>query len=507
MSKNLYSEYLVVGNGPSATHFASRMVEHKQDVVLIDSSEQKKNSNTFLFNPINTSVKNTWKYLQFNYNKCDFPSHSKNFFNFIHFGKGGLSARWGAGCSKLTNSDIGLTKKIFNKIAKYYPIAEKNVGIYFEKDKLEGYLGSFNPSKVKLRHPPSLVSLLASRNTTNVTFGVARKAITTKNMNARLACNECGGCNIHCFGKSIYSSEFDLEKGKIKLLSGYKVFAFEKSGNFYQVFLHDPDQKILEIKVKYLILAAGTMSTADLVSKYLMHSLKNKSIKLNLLFNPLVRLIIINFKKEQTDTFISGGIVAKINVAKELNAYASIVSGVSIPTSDFLTFVPFAIKVTRSLIESVKRFILVSLIFFPSTCIKSKILFSNGSVRIVSHSNGLRLSVLSAMYNYYKALLKEFKLPIFFSYQKNGSDLHHGGTFPLGKKKNFNVSANCELNGHPNLFIIDGSWIRKVPEKPVTFTLIANSYRIADYLSEKSHTPTVMANADRIAREILNYHL
>lgn len=106
---------------------------------------------------------------------------------------------------------------------------------------------------------------------------------------------------------------------------------------------------------------------------------------------------------------------------------------------------------------------------------------------IIEHqSNGLRLSILSAMYNYYIALLKDFKLPIFFSYQKNGSDLHHGGTFPVGKRANFNVSEHCELNGHPNLFLIDGSWVRKVPEKPITFTLIANSYRIADYLSRKN---------------------
>jgi hypothetical protein len=485
MSKNLYIEYLVVGNGPSATHFASRMVEHKQQIVLVDSSDPKEKSNIFRFNPINTSVRNTWKYLQFNHNKCEFPSPPKNFFNFIHFGKGGLSARWGSGCSKLTNLDIGFSKEIFNKIKRYYPIVEKKIGIYYEKDNLKDYLGSFNASKVKLKHPPSLSSLMKSKNSSSVTFGAARKAIITKKMKGRSACNECGGCNIHCFGKSIYSSEFDLENGKIKLFSGYRVSAFEKSGAFYKVFLHDSDCKVLEIRVKYLILAAGTMSTANLVSKYLISSLNLKNIKLNVLFNPLVRLLIVNMKKEKNDSFIAGGIVARIKVDKKSNAYASIVSGVSIPTSDFLTFVPCANKVFRNLIEHFKKFISVSLIFFPSSYIKSNILISNRSIIIEHQSNGLRLSILSAMYNYYIALLKDFKLPIFFSYQKNGSDLHHGGTFPVGKRANFNVSEHCELNGHPNLFLIDGSWVRKVPEKPMTFTLIANSYRIADYLSRK----------------------
>ena len=76
-------------------------------------------------------------------------------------------------------------------------------------------------------------------------------------------------------------------------------------------------------------------------------------------------------------------------------------------------------------------------------------------------------------------------MPKILSNMTPGSDLHLGSTFPIGDKDFLNVNENCELNGMPNIFIIDGSWMPKIPEKPHTFTLMSNAMRIADYISKQ----------------------
>jgi choline dehydrogenase-like flavoprotein len=82
-------------------------------------------------------------------------------------------------------------------------------------------------------------------------------------------------------------------------------------------------------------------------------------------------------------------------------------------------------------------------------------------------------------------------IPYASSLLPQGSDIHYGGTIPIGTKELVNCSENCEINGFPNLFVIDGSWMPKIPEKSHTFTLIANAVRIADYLDSRINLKNV----------------
>ena len=78
-------------------------------------------------------------------------------------------------------------------------------------------------------------------------------------------------------------------------------------------------------------------------------------------------------------------------------------------------------------------------------------------------------------------------MPGSFSIGAPGSDIHYSGTLPMKRDpRSGECHANGELVNLKNVHVVDASCL--------------------PYLSEKPHTLTVMANADRIAREIAKYH-
>lgn len=79
-------------------------------------------------------------------------------------------------------------------------------------------------------------------------------------------------------------------------------------------------------------------------------------------------------------------------------------------------------------------------------------------------------------------------LPRSFSVGSPGSDIHYSGSLPMKlNPRNGECHANGELASLKGVYAIDASCL--------------------PYLSEKPHTLTVMANADRIARIIVKMHV
>lgn len=62
-----------------------------------------------------------------------------------------------------------------------------------------------------------------------------------------------------------------------------------------------------------------------------------------------------------------------------------------------------------------------------------------------------------------------------------GASVHYSGTIPMSSKKELHtVSKYCQSNEFPNLYIIDGTTIPRLPAKNITFTLMANAVRVAE---------------------------
>ena len=79
-------------------------------------------------------------------------------------------------------------------------------------------------------------------------------------------------------------------------------------------------------------------------------------------------------------------------------------------------------------------------------------------------------------------------LPRSFTVGSPGGDIHYAGTLPMQQSitESHHTNSLGELNGISGIHIVDGACLSA--------------------LSEKSHTLTIMANADRIGRELARQH-
>jgi choline dehydrogenase-like flavoprotein len=74
-------------------------------------------------------------------------------------------------------------------------------------------------------------------------------------------------------------------------------------------------------------------------------------------------------------------------------------------------------------------------------------------------------------------------LPGSFTVGRPGGDIHYSGTFPMRKSPSLGETSQLgEVKELEGIFVVDGACLPT--------------------LSEKSHTLTIMANADRIGKQI-----
>ena len=66
-----------------------------------------------------------------------------------------------------------------------------------------------------------------------------------------------------------------------------------------------------------------------------------------------------------------------------------------------------------------------------------------------------------------------------------GSDVHYFGTIDKQQGKFLEVKNNCELKGHKNLYMVDGSVIKDVDNKFPTEIIMINAYRAGILLAKK----------------------
>ena len=77
-------------------------------------------------------------------------------------------------------------------------------------------------------------------------------------------------------------------------------------------------------------------------------------------------------------------------------------------------------------------------------------------------------------------------IPFLVQYPRPGNSIHYAGTIPMGKNNaNYFVDKYCCLNRTKNVYLIDGSVFPILPAKNLTFTLMANAMRIAQFIRDK----------------------
>ena len=478
------TDILVIGGGPSAAAFCARIAEKGLKVTVVCQGELSlPNLNTRL-NDISGADK-LWK---FNSSQKNLSVTSLDGDEFCYHrieGFGGLSNRWGAGMAKLVASDMGIPKEVSNAIRERQTFAERLLGdVHVVDDALSEYLGQFTSD---LNARPAVRGNLGQlkKSTRHVQPGLTRQAIIYQERDncSRKPCNECGQCGIACGRGSMFNAAFTLYdlRNVHQVVPESTALSIERTDSGTYIVKVRNKHREIDLQANEVVLACGPLETFRLVNTCRGSSAKQET---GLASNVMLRGLAFNPFGKPSQPGPVGKVVARIQIP-EGNAYASFVDGMSVPVSDWLSLLPIKNCMLARFIQFLRRYLIGYLIFFPSDYATNTIIFNDGDA-IIKHrlGRGFQKSSRIARRRLKLFFVRNSIIPIPFltSKLKAGSDIHYGGTLPLGE----DTDINCQVIGLQNLFVIDGSWMPRISEKPHTFTLVANAARVADHIASIS---------------------
>ena len=78
-----------------------------------------------------------------------------------------------------------------------------------------------------------------------------------------------------------------------------------------------------------------------------------------------------------------------------------------------------------------------------------------------------------------------YALPGSLTVAEPGTDIHYAGTLPIGATGRFGCGADGTLNNCPGLHIVDGAGLPLLPAQHCTLTIMANADRIGRDLAQR----------------------
>lgn len=422
---------------------------------------------------------------------------AENFYITTSKALGGLSNAWGCGVAKLSCEEFSSYPFQYHEILDSYAAVSKRIGISGAiNDDLSNYylLDQFSQSPIDLglmqkKIYDKYILNKQKINKDGMRIGRSRVAAISQYLSeSRLACNSCGNCLWGCSRGSLYSATFDLEFLKsfpnFIIRSEYDVKTVRSLEKFSEVRGIGLDGEF-EFKSRRIILAAGTLSSTQII----LNSIDNKAKKIPLKTTPSAGYLLWLPKfygRSRSSQFGLG----QLSIVQSLSdgvshGFGSLFSIDSIPVIEFMRAMPFSCRNGLSFLGPLLSSCVAGNIFFPGKYSQNSIEFlENGNLKIFgNHTNELQLEANIVKKKLGMAFFKmgAILLPRSFRLGMPGADIHYASTMPMKKiPRGLEVDKFGTSSYLNRIHIVDGSVL---PE-----------------LSEKSHTLTIMANADRIGR-------
>ncbi len=421
--------------------------------------------------------------------------------------RGGLSNVWGANLLPFIQADIDDWPISLRELAPYYKAVLNFVSFSGPRDDLTAIFPAV-PAYQPLRQSNQAQALIAdlakhrSRlSEKGIHFGQSRLAIRTTPQNGDQGCIYCGMCMYGCPFDLIYSSRTTLNmlraNQNFEYLPGYYVKRLEESGSEVKVHTLTLKSNTPQIfSASKVFLGAGTVSSARIMLESLDAFDREIRIKDSQYFLvPLLRLQRskgATAERLQTLSQVAIELLANSHTNRSLHlliyTYNDLYTralkkmlGIS-----YKLFAPFASQILERLLvlqgylhsdDSAQ----ISLrIEKGSTDHLTKIILQGLPNARTKPIVNAALKQIISQFSAFKALpllpLKHIGLP--------GKSYHAGATFPMSAEP---TGMQSDRLGRPvgfkNLHLIDASCFTSVPATNVTFSVMANAYRIASEAS------------------------
>jgi choline dehydrogenase-like flavoprotein len=410
---------------------------------------------------------------------------------------GGLSNAWGCGVACFSDEELASFPFPASEIRAAYANVARRIGISGGvADDMSGYFGldawSQPPIAIDKLHTYLLQRYNNIKETLNSEFkmGHARVAALSLDHGIRQACTLSGNCLWGCDRRALYSATDELPA-----LQKYENFYLQT--DFLVTKLHringawtiqgetTSGQEHRSISATKILLAAGTLATTRLVLQTLgYHQTRPLMTCPTAAFMVWVPRFL---GKSAQSGFGLGQLSFALTLNKQTTAFGSTFATTGLPVSEFVRHVPFKVRYGIDLLKGLLSSCVVGNVFLPGIYGNANVKLSMDGRLVVSHSPHAETAdlmkaaarIVSKTYRKIGAVV----LPGSFTIGRAGSDIHYAGTLPMrknpvaGETGPFGEVATLE-----DLYVIDGANLCVLPEK--------------------SHTLTIMANADRIARRV-----
>ncbi|WP_199171819.1 GMC oxidoreductase [Pollutimonas nitritireducens] len=438
------------------------------------------------------------------------PTHASVFEKFNLFNKiepndfvvvgslaqGGLSNAWGCGVARLSVEELRHFPFASSEIEQSYATVTRRIGVSGGiDDDLSQYFGLDQWASPPIQMDNLQSSLLdryvkrrSKVTSLGMRLGHSRVAALSESIGDRHACDLSGNCLWGCDRRALYAATEDL-----RLLIRYANFTY-KSGFIVEKIIYTEGNPAIFgtditgkriFNAKKVILAAGTIATTKLALQALnfekpvaMHSCPTAAF---MLWLPAA------LGKQRESAFGLGQLSFVLSLPGEISGFGSLFNPTGISVAEFLRYLPLRKRYGIDFLSALLSSCVVGNIFLPGNLTTATLsLKANNYLNIEGRYSQ---KVSSLMHLSEKRLRKAFwklgavLLPKSFTLGKPGSDIHYACSLPMRE-----APTVGETNADGALFGIRGIYIADGASLPI--------------LTEKSHTLTIMANADRIARKL-----
>ena len=518
-------DVIIVGSGPAGVSAALPIVEAGFNVLMVDGGIQVSTLDTdksFLASR-NQDI-SQWEWLigknfsslqaQSNTSpKLKVPSVNqifKNFkktnkissTNFVALGSlssGGLSNVWGCGIACLSKSEFNHFPFHYESLRKSYQKVIKRIGASGQNnDDLVDYFGLDEWAQEPIKLDP-IQSHIFKNYTSNqgklakagFNLGRSRVAALSQDYAGRSGCCLCSNCLWGCNTKTLYSASIDLKYLKkfknFRHQPGYIVRNLKNQKGFWSIqgqqFIKNDN---FSISAKKVILAAGTLATTRLA-----FSLLNITDPVRLQSNPTGAFLLWVPKflgSPKTNSFGLGQLSFNISGLSGVRAFGSTFSTTGILVSDFATHLPISRRFGIDILSNLLGSCVVGNVFLPGehSSVYTQ-LQADGSLTVLGEDNpeiSLIMKKIAKTIRFAFKLSGSIMLPGSFKIGVQGSDAHYAGTLPMSiSRQKGKTDPSGELYGCEGIYIVDGACLPSLSEKPHTLTIMANADRIGQLIA------------------------
>ncbi len=425
---------------------------------------------------------------------------SSNFMPVTSHARGGLTNAWGAGCLRFNQADLRGFPFQLGDIEPYYDELTSHIGINGQSDDLSDYFGSLRDLL-----PPLRLSSFADEfvrkyhrhkdrfQRGSLRLGRTRAAILTKDLGGRKKYEYSGQeffqPNLSCIYHTGYTLADLVSQGEITYLPGYEVLRFQELSDRVVIAAKNLKTGLVErFEARQLLLAAGVLNT----SKIVLLSCNDTQTRLPILDNPVSFVPFISPGRIGSPLDVHSFSGGELILLYEGDLYPSAVQasfyGLVAPLrSDLIMHFPLSISGNLAATKYLIPALGMLQIFYPDEPEETNFLKLN-------ETGGISLSYVPKALGVLEGhILRVLRSIGYFGFKRQcqypsaGSSIHYAGTLPMRGKPEcaYQTDASGLLFGSQRVTIADASTFPRLPAKNLTFTIMANAMRVAKEVLKK----------------------